>query len=163
VAGRGRELEMSLDRPDSSGLFRFYRNLKPRQQRAVDALLSGCSQEEAALKAGVTSRAIRKWRDENADFAAALRFASAEMVENASRRLVGSFDLAVDMLRGIVKDDAEKTSNKMRAAVALATLSLKYFELHDYQQMVQDLQAVTDELEAVKKHLEQIKRSNNAA
>ena len=50
--------------------------LDPRQIQAIDLLVQGLNMEQTAQKIGVSSRTIRRWKQE-AEFAGELRYAIA--------------------------------------------------------------------------------------
>jgi hypothetical protein len=90
----------------------------PRQTRAIEALLSGCSRAEAAVAAGVTPRALRKWFNDPT-FCAALTRASDQTLSDATHRLTGTFDQAVAVLTQIMNNPQARDYDRLRAAALI--------------------------------------------
>jgi len=95
--------------------------LTAKQQKALDALLRGCSQEAAAHAAGVNRRTLGRWMSQNAAFQRALRAAEQEALKRIHRRLVGLAESACDALARALQGEAQPA--QVRAAdVVLARL-----------------------------------------
>ena len=72
--------------------------LTQNQQKAIAALLSSPSREEAARKCGLTSRTLRAYFQNN-EFCEAYRSAFQELTENATRQAQRLLSPALDTLR----------------------------------------------------------------
>jgi len=95
--------------------------LNAKQQKALDALLRGCTQEAAAREAGVSRRTLARWLAQSGAFQRALRDAEQEALKRIHRRLVGLADQACDALAAALRGDAQPA--QVRAAdVVLARL-----------------------------------------
>jgi hypothetical protein len=92
-----------------------------KQKKAITALLSEPTQEEAAKVAGVGYRTLCRWLAEDEKFQQALTAAEAEAVANAARLMAGGAIEAVNTLLSILKD--KEASHKERIAAARAFLS----------------------------------------
>lgn len=77
------------------------RTLSPKQQQAVMALLTEPSITAAAAKVRVNEKTIRRWLNDP-DFRRAVTAAEAEALDQATRRLVGLQDAAVDRLGSLL-------------------------------------------------------------
>jgi len=107
------------------------KKLTPRQQRAIGALLTGGTHQDAAAAAGLKNRrTIERWLEQE-DFAGELHERSQETVHEASRRLAGTLDLAVNTFREIMNDMDQPASVRLRAANYAATHALKLLEVSE--------------------------------
>ncbi len=107
-------------------------NLTPLQQRAVAALLGARDVREAAKTAGVSERTLWRWLKEPV-FAAALKQATQTCIEQATRRLVGGTQEALDTLWQVMKDDKAPSSARLRAATAWLDYHHTFRELDDIE------------------------------
>lgn len=71
--------------------------LTPKQQRAIAALMTARTHEDAAKVAGIAERTLARWLKLPA-FVAALREAEADLVGDAIRRMSGAMAKAVDVM-----------------------------------------------------------------
>jgi len=92
--------------------------LRPGQGKAVWALLAGGTHADAADAAGVTERTIRSWKREPG-FVGALRWATADALEEAAAVAVAQAPAALRFLVAVVEDDDASTRDRMTAARAL--------------------------------------------
>lgn len=114
---------------------RFPVQLKPEQQRALDALLTGATDVEAAAAAGVSDRTIRRWETEPV-FAAALRAAQCTAFDRTVARIAGAASKAEAVLLALLKAKDEEI--RLRAAVAFLKLG-RDARSDDLLEQVQDL------------------------
>ncbi len=86
----------------------FDRNLElsARQRRAIVTLLESRTIGEAALKAGVGERSVRRWL-ENPQFREALKAAQREVFEGVMMRLQGLASEAAETLRTLLQAESE--------------------------------------------------------
>ena len=118
------------------------KRLTPRQQRAIGALLAGASHEDAAAAAGLkNTKTIQRWLDQE-DFAGELHERSQQTVHEASRRLAGTLDMAVDTMREVMEDLAQPASVRLRAANYAATHALKLLEVSEVLRRLDALEDV---------------------
>ena len=95
--------------------------LTAKQQKALDALLRGCTQEAAAREAGVSRRTLGRWMSRNVAFQQALRDAEQEALKRIHRRLAALAENACDALAQALQGEAQPA--QVRAAdVVLARL-----------------------------------------
>lgn len=93
-------------------------SLTSRQTKALQAIVTGASDEEAAQTAGVSRETVNRWKHQSANFQAALnlaRFSMWQVFENALRELLPK---AV----GVLRDCLENGEPKMRLKAAEAVL-----------------------------------------
>src|SRR5262245_59396765 len=113
--------------------------LNPRQERAIEALLTSATQKKAAEKAGIGERTLKRWLAEPA-FAAAYRQARREVVEHAVGILQQLAGRAVATLGGLM--GAEHGEGvRCRAAAIVLEQSLRGVELGDLLVRVEALEA----------------------
>jgi len=88
--------------------------LSTKQQKALDALLRGCTQEAAAREAGVSRRTLGRWMSRNVAFQQALRSAEQEALKRIQRRLVGLAENACDALGQALRGEAQPAQVRAR-------------------------------------------------
>lgn len=92
--------------------------LRPRQFRAIAALLASGKVADAAVAAGVTTRTVRRWHKEP-DFRHELALARSEVIESGARRLSGLTEKAIDVLEEIMEDKTAADHPRIRAAATV--------------------------------------------
>lgn len=104
--------------------------LTPKQVKAIAAIIASPSYEQAAQKTGVTSRQMRRWRHDPV-FAAALKEAQGELIEDACRiLLIAARPAAQRLLRIMASGDDGKA---LRAAAVLLAEAHKWHSLNDIE------------------------------
>lgn len=104
--------------------------MTPKQERALQALLTSRTVKEAAQKAGTTDNTIRRYMKDPA-FMAAYKERVSEIMTAATRNLQQNFTAAIDRLGRIVANDEESGTNQIAAARALLDYGLKFTEFND--------------------------------
>jgi len=112
--------------------------LTPKQQKALDALLRGCTQEAAAREAGVHRRTLERWIRQNAAFQQALRDAERDALARVSRRLAALADSACDALAQALAGNA--AAAQVRAADVVLGRLMTLRELVDLEARVSALE-----------------------
>ncbi len=79
-------------------------SITPSQALAIKALLAGDSFRDAALKAGVDERTLRRWRTHDTEFEAALRRSTEDLRQDLSIRIVAGAQKALETLLTIASD-----------------------------------------------------------
>lgn len=113
--------------------------LTHRQQAAVRALLACKSVAEAAQRAGVGERTLYRWLADPA-FRAALSAAEGDLLDAATRRLLGLQEGAIEVFEAVLKDASAAPSARLRAAQAVLDHLLKLRELRDVEQRLTALE-----------------------
>lgn len=113
------------------------KTLKPRQRRAILALIEHGSVTEAAQVCGVSRAALYRWMRE-ADFAQALKDASGEQVELVSRRLTSLVLTAVDVLESLMSSPHEQ--QRRLAADSVISHALRLRELVELEERITRLE-----------------------
>jgi HEAT repeat protein len=114
-----------------------------KQHRAIAALLTTRTVQEAAAEAGVGERTLYRWMGDAA-FRVAYSTASHERLAETIGRLRAVAGEAVETLRTALQDTS--ASVRVRAAVALLDTAVKV-EVDDLAQRVEDLEAKFAEYE----------------
>ena len=99
-------------------------NVTPKQARAVSALLTNRTIEDAATAAGVNARTLYRWLELD-PFRAALHAAEAAAIGDALRALVGDMRANFEVMRAI-RDGDESANVRLQAARALDAALLKW-------------------------------------
>lgn len=113
--------------------------ISTKQNRAIEALLSGGDHEHAAAVAGVTPRTVSRWKSEP-DFEHELQRRANAAVADATRKLKMAVDAAVDVMLAIMHDADVHESIRLRAADRLVGHAVKLMELTDIEQRVTALE-----------------------
>ncbi len=92
--------------------------LTSKQRKAIEALLEGAKVKEAALVAGVSTRTLQRWREQEA-FALELHQRNTHAIKDAAMRLTAHFDDMLDVLLAIAKDEQGMYSESVRVRAAL--------------------------------------------
>ena len=92
--------------------------LTSTQRKAIEALLEGAKVKEAALVAGVSTRTLQRWREQEA-FALELHQRNTHAIKDAAMRLTAHFDDMLDVLLAIAKDEQGMYSESVRVRAAL--------------------------------------------
>lgn len=114
--------------------------LTPKQLRAVQALLTAKSIDDAATTAGVGARTLYRWLTEQ-PFKAALATAEGELLDAATRRLLGLQDAAIETFDDILKSASASQALRLRAAQSVLDYLLKLREQRDVEHRLQALEA----------------------
>lgn len=104
--------------------------MTPRQQKALQALLTAPTKAEAARLAGIGESTLRSYLRDPA-FAAAFQRESAALMRDATLRLRQSLTGAVNTLNRIVESADDSPAAQVQAARTLLDFSLRYSENAD--------------------------------
>jgi hypothetical protein len=112
--------------------------LSHKQQRALAALLTARTVQDAAGDVGIGERTLRRWLDDPR-FRAAYAEASRRRLSETVCQLRAASAEAVNTLRAALNDD--HTGHRIRAAIALLDTAVKV-EVDDLARRVELLEAV---------------------
>lgn len=101
----------------------YYGTVSPRQARAINALLSTANVRAAAAAAGISERTLWRWLSDK-EFHQVLETAEDQLVEGATRRLLGLQDQAIDELAGILSHETEGVDVSPALKLKAATIVL---------------------------------------
>lgn len=102
--------------------------LTPKQQKAIELLLSGMTVEQAAESAGVGRGTLHRWLDDP-DVVAAITAGRRQLAEAAMSRLQALADTAVAVLADLMHSSRETI--RLRAALAVIDANVQWLELQD--------------------------------
>ena len=116
-------------------------DLTPKQEKAIGALLSESTMEEAAEAAGVNRATIFRWLQQE-EFQTAYTQVRRESVKHAIARLQNRSSEAVEVLAEIMKDEMNAPSARVSAAKAIIEYSIKAVEVEDLAKRLAELEAL---------------------
>ena len=118
--------------------------LTQKQNRALLALLTHPTREEAAKAAGITSKTLRTYLEDPV-FQAAYKAALAELLEDATTQAKQSLNPALTALREITEDREQQSQARVSAARSLLEYSLKLTEQVDILTKLEELEKWREE------------------
>lgn len=110
-----------------------------KQQKALAALLSQPTKEKAAEVAGICSKTLSRYLEDQ-EFLREYKRASLSLVDDATRQIQRSMSSAIIRLRRIVESDDEATTNHIQAARALLEYGLRYTEFADILRELEEVE-----------------------
>lgn len=113
--------------------------LSPKQQKALAALLTCKSNEDAAKQAGVTPRTMSRYLSDP-EFKAEYQRAFSGLVEAATRSAQKNLEPAVSTLRELMEDKTQNGQIRVSAARSLLEYSLKLSERVDILERLDELE-----------------------
>ena len=120
------------------------RNLTAAQERALMALLSSRTLQEASKASGVAYRTLSRWMAEEA-FSRAYRERLDSLVVEAASAIKQSLSSAVSVLRRITEDECIGAGYRISAARALLDAGLRYTETIDILQRLEAIENAIDD------------------
>lgn len=118
--------------------------LTQNQQKAIAALLSSPSREDAARKCGLTSRTLRVYF-QNDEFCDAYRAAFQELTENATRKAQQLLCPALETLEEVMQDADAPPAAKTNAARIVIDSTIKLTEVNDILTRIENLERARGE------------------
>ncbi len=116
------------------------RTFTGKKLKVLNALVEGKGKEDAATLAGVSSRTVRRWLEDDGEFAAALRQASGEQLKEAGRRLAAKTDWAIGELVKLIEDKDSSGIIKLRAIGLILDHAPKYVDMSDMIERIEQLE-----------------------
>lgn len=113
--------------------------LTPNKQKALSALLTHKTKQEAAQAAGIATRTMTLYLSDP-DFQAEYAKAFKALVTEATREAQATLSPAICVLRSIMEDEEESSSGRIAAARTLLEYGLRLTEFND---ILQELQTIT--------------------
>lgn len=114
-------------------------SLPPQQARALAELLTARTIEDAAQRAGVSDRTLRRWL-ERGDFRSALRLEQRAIMQHITNRLQQASMRAVDTLIEVMADSACSAAARVGAARAVLDLARDGIDLEWLAERVEALE-----------------------
>jgi hypothetical protein len=118
--------------------------LRPKEARAIAALLCEPTIEAAARSAKVGDRTIRRWL-QRADFAEELARAAREAMAGAMKSLQAASIEAVETLRAILADEEGPTTARVSAARVVLEQAQRAAEREGLEGRIADLERAVEE------------------
>jgi len=113
--------------------------LSAKQQRALDTLLVGGTDQQAAEAADVSRGTVQKWRTRTPEFMEALATARSELFKRSGARLHAASTLAVKALEDVVKERANATA-RISAARTILEFSLRARGVEEVEDRIEELE-----------------------
>ena len=95
-----------------------------KREKVIAALLSENTLQDAATKAGVSTRTIRRWMKEDCDFRCQFTSARSAVVEHAVTKVVRRSDQAVEALSEVLVDSSVSATARISAARLVLELAI---------------------------------------
>lgn len=115
-----------------------------KMQKALLALLTSSTKEQAAAAAGITPKTLRSYLD-NPEFQAEYRAAFSDLVRDAVRQAQKSLSPALKTLNDIMRNDDQNGQIRVSAARSLLEFGLKATEQLDIVDRLEKLEASQNE------------------
>ncbi len=93
--------------------------LDQRQLKAVELILSGCSDEDVAEELGVRRETVCRWRNNNLSFQAVLNRGKKELWDDATSKLRNLAHKAIETIAGAIEDGDVKTSMDLLKSISM--------------------------------------------
>lgn len=119
--------------------------MTPNEERALSALLTSKTKLEAAEKAGITDRTMRRYF-ENPEFCQRYREAFAGVIEDATRQAQALLMPALSTLQTVMEDEEIPAQARITAAKSIVDYSLKLTEQADVLEQLRELERWKEEL-----------------
>lgn len=117
--------------------------MTPKRQKALLALLTTPTREQAAAAAGITSKTLRGYLADP-EFQAEYKKAFAGLVEDATRQAQQAIAPALSTLREIVEDPDENAQARISAARSVLEYSIKLTETTDILSRLDELEKLAE-------------------
>lgn len=121
--------------------------MTPNEERALSALLTSKTKLEAAEKAGITDRTMRRYF-ENPEFCQRYREAFAGVVQDATRRAQQLLNPALSTLQTVMEDEEIPAQARITAARSILEYSMKLCEQTDILDQLRELERWRSENDA---------------
>jgi DNA-binding XRE family transcriptional regulator len=118
--------------------------LSAKKLRAIDALMNGATQQEAATAAGVSRNTLQNWLKDD-QFCTVLHTQQREMLQVTVRKIATHSSDAADVLSKIMHDEGMPAPARVAAARALLTSIRPMFELTDIMPLIERLKELLNE------------------
>lgn len=119
--------------------------MTPNEERALSALLTSKTKLEAAEKAEITDRTMRRYF-ENPEFCQRYREAFAGVIEDATRQAQALLMPALSTLQTVMEDEEIPAQARITAAKSIIDYSLKLTEQADILEQLRELERWKEEL-----------------
>lgn len=118
-----------------------------KQKRAIAALLTASTKQEAARAAGISYATLRRWLAEDADFQQAYNDELQGVIERAAVLARQGMTEAVTALREIVADGETAQNTKVAAARTILESGAKIIEMQSFEARLAALEKTMEDSE----------------
>lgn len=118
--------------------------MSPNEERALSALLTSKTKSEAAEKAGIADRTMRRYF-ENHEFCQRYRAAFAGVVQDATRRAQQLLEPALSTLQTVMENEEIPAQTRMNAAKIILDYAARMTEQVDILEQIRALERWRDE------------------
>jgi hypothetical protein len=115
------------------------RELTPKQEKALVALLDCGEIQEAAKRVGISDVTLWRWL-QLPDFQARYRAARRQLVETAIAQLQSDCTIAARVLREVAEDTDAPASSRVAAAKTILEQSVSAIQLTDLQERLEEVE-----------------------
>ncbi len=120
--------------------------MTPRQDKALQALLTCPTRAAAAKQAGIGESTLRSYMADP-EFKAAYRAAFSSMMEEVTRKAQQTIAPALDALADILQDPEENAQARIQAARSVLEYAMKLTERIDITERMDALESMLKEME----------------
>ena len=117
--------------------------MNQNKEKALAALLTCNTQEEAAARAGISSRTLRNYL-KDPEFSEQYRKANGQLVTAATLQIQRSLAPAINTLREIAEDGEANMTARIQAARGLLEYGIRLSELGDIYRRIEELEAAVE-------------------
>lgn len=114
------------------------------QEKVLAALLTSSTKAEAAAKAGISSRQLRRYLDKP-EFLAEYQRRKSAMIEDATTQLQNSLSGAIAALSDIAEDEQAERYARISAARAILLYCVRYTETSEIIPRLERLEEIASE------------------
>ncbi len=114
-------------------------NIEPKKEKALAALLSSATREEAAEKAGCTTRTLINYL-KDPEFLQRYERAHSDLVTVATQQIQRSLAPAISTLQSIAEDENAGLNARVSAAKGLLEYGIRLAELNDIYRRLEELE-----------------------
>ena len=113
-----------------------------KKKRALAALLTACTVQEAARRAKVSYATLRRWLSSDSEFRREYSAALQELVEGAAVQARASMGEAVAVLREVMVDTEAAPNTRVAAARTIIDSGARLIEMQSYETRIAELERV---------------------
>ncbi|MGV9875292.1 hypothetical protein ACWDUG_21595 [Streptomyces cellulosae] len=111
---------------------------EPNKPAVIVALARGATAEQAAREGGVSGRTVRRWMEEDHDFAVAVQDARTELLTATVQHLAMGAAESVATLRQLLNHKDGRV--QVQAARTMLDSYLAMYEMHDLDRRIKELE-----------------------
>ena len=115
-------------------------NLSAAQRAALAALASGASKKQAGIIANRSERTVNRWLAEDERFQEAVKQTTNQAIDDASRRLAGMLDDAIEVITGVMGDGTISAHIRLRAAEIVLSHAVRMIEFQQLEERIKVLE-----------------------